>query len=112
METLMLRLIQLSAELVGKIDSCELEDMEEYMKERDQIFAELQQCTPTVEQAAALRPLTQRILESDTVITGRMTELYNEASDEIDKINKGKRSKTMYQSAYAGEDSLFFDTKQ
>lgn len=112
MEMLMQRLIQQSSKLNERIYICELEDIEVYMQERDVIFAELQQLNPSPDQVAALRPLVLRIAELDTVITGRMTELRNEASQEIDKINRGKRSKSMYESGSYGADSLFFDTKR
>ncbi|MGM0884181.1 MAG: hypothetical protein ACQEXQ_24475 [Bacillota bacterium] len=82
------------------------------MQERDVIFADLQRLTPPLDQVAAFRPHILHIAELDTVITGRMTELRNEANDEINKINRGKRSKSMYEAASYGDDSLFFDTKR
>ncbi|RCW44808.1 hypothetical protein [Paenibacillus prosopidis] len=112
METLLLRLIQLSSKLIERIDSCKLEDIEVYMQERDIVFAELQQLIPAPDQVAAFRFEISRITEMDTIITGRMTVLRNEANHEIDKINRGKRSKSMYESASYVDDSLFFDTKR
>lgn len=112
METLLKHIIQLSSELTSRIDSCNLEDLDVYMQERDLIFTELQQYTPTPDQATAYRSHFERIIEMDNVIIGRMTVLRNEANHEIVKINKVKRSKTMYESVSHGEDSLFFDTKR
>lgn len=112
MEALLKQLNQLSSDLIAQMESCELEDMEIYMQQRDIIFAKLQSFNPSPDQAAAFRPQVLHIAELDTVITGRMTELRKEATKEIDKINRGKRSKSMYESGSYGADSLFFDTKR
>lgn len=112
MEALLKQLTQLSSNLIERLDSCELEDIEIYMQERDVIFADLQRIAQPHEQVTAFRPHILRIAELDTVITGRMTELRDEANDEINKINRGKRSKSIYESTSYGDDSLFFDTKR
>lgn len=112
MEALLNKLIQLSSNLVGQIGSCELEELDVYMEEREKLFDELHQFTPGSDQVAAYRPLVELIEKQDAVITGRMTVLRNEANHEIDKINRGKRSKSMYESSSFGDDSLFFDTKR
>ncbi|NIK79335.1 hypothetical protein FHS15_004495 [Paenibacillus castaneae] len=82
------------------------------MQERDDLFTELEKVTLTPDQVAACRPIVLHIMELDNVITGRMTKLRNEANIEIEKINRGKRSKSMYESGAYGDDSLFFDTKR
>lgn len=112
METLIQRLIQLSSELVQRMNECELEEIEAYMEARDIIFAELQQNVPAAEEIVALRNQVERILEMDTVITGRMTVLLTEANREISKINKGRRTKSIYETGFYGDDSVFFDTKR
>ena len=112
MEALLKQLIHLSSSLMERLSGCGIEDIETYKQERDLIFAELQQLNPSPDQAAALRPQVLRIAEMDTVITGRMTELRDEAKREMDKINRGKRSKSMYESGSYGDESLFFDTKR
>ena len=112
METLLKRLNQLSSELVDRIASCELEDMDAYMEERELLFNELQQRASGTNMTADIRVLLEQIHQHDSVITGRMMELRNAANVEIDKINKGKRSRVTYDSGVYGDDSLFFDTKR
>jgi len=87
-EALLKQLIHLSSSLMERLSGCGIEDIETYKQERDLIFAELQQLNPSPDQAAALRPQVLRIAEMDTVITGRMTELRDEAKREMDKINR------------------------
>ncbi|MDQ6422497.1 hypothetical protein RB620_23990 [Paenibacillus sp. LHD-117] len=82
------------------------------MEMRNLLFDELQQMKPTHEQRATLKPLVDHIQIQDHVIVSRMVQLYEDANVELNKINRGKRSKTMYESAAYGEDSLFFDAKR
>lgn len=46
MEALLKQLTHLSSNLMERLSSCGLEDIETYMLERDLIFAELQQLNP------------------------------------------------------------------
>jgi hypothetical protein len=94
------------------MDSCVLEDLEAYMEKRDLLFAQLQEFVPSPKQVTAFRPFVVQIREQDAIIAGKMTELRNEANREIVKLNKGKRTKSMYESPSYGDDSLFFDTKR
>jgi hypothetical protein len=112
MELLLQRLIQLSSDLIKQLEKCKLEDIEAYMEERNLLFADLQQLSLTPDQAVGFHLLGEQIQKQDSVIIGRMTELRVEADQEIDKLNKGKRSKSMYESASYGDDSLFFDKKK
>ena len=112
MEALLKQLNQLSSDLVGRIASCELEDMDAYMEERDLLFAELQQLASGSLHTSETRSLVEHIQQQDSIITGRMLELRGEANAEIDKLNKGKRTRSMYDSGAYGDDSLFFDTKR
>ncbi|MBD2868419.1 hypothetical protein [Paenibacillus arenilitoris] len=112
METLLQRLNQLSSELVSNLRGSVLEEIDAYMEERDRIFAELERLgPPSSSQVAEHRQQVERLFAMDRIIIGRMTELRDEANREIDKLNKGKRSKMLYESSY-GDDSLFFDRKR
>ncbi|WP_141506454.1 hypothetical protein [Paenibacillus luteus] len=112
METLLNKLNQLSYNLIERLGNCEMEELVLYMEERDELFAKLQQTTPDRTQVSAFRPLVELILKQDVVIMGRMMELRNNANQEIEKINIGKRSKSMYDTGSYGDESMFFDTKR
>lgn len=112
METLLNKLNQLSSNLIERLDSCEMEELVLYMEERDNLFAKLQETPPDREQVTTFRPLVEIILKQDVVIMGRMMVLRNNANLEIEKINIGKRSKSMYDSNSYGDESMFFDTKR
>lgn len=82
------------------------------MEERDHIFTELNQVLSVSEQTSSFRSQVERIIEMDTVIIGRMTVKLAEINIEIDKITKGRRTKTLYDSGSYGDGSLFFDAKR
>jgi hypothetical protein len=92
-----------------RLSSCGLEDIETYIQERDLIFAELQQFNPAPDQAAALHPQVLHITEMDTVITGRMTELRDEAKREMDKINRENVPSRCMSQAHIGM-KVYFST--
>lgn len=106
------RLVQLSSELVWRLDGCGLEEIEAYMEERGRIFTELKQLVPDSASADQNRGLAVSMIEMDRIITGRMTQLSEEANRELNKLGRSKRTKAMYDSSPYGEDSLFFDTKR
>ncbi|WP_020619544.1 flagellar protein FliT [Paenibacillus daejeonensis] len=113
MEATILLLTQLSSNLVSRLASVELEEMAEYMRERDAIFIQLQQMRPTPSEAAELRPAVDRILAMDALIVARMNLLRGEAKAEMDKLANGRTAKTTYEDAYAmDQESYFFDTKR
>lgn len=115
MELLIKRLNQLSSDLRERITSCELEDMDAYMAERELLFTELQQLAAAsggIYVTPEIRQMLQQLEQHDSIIIGRMVELRNAANVEIDKINKGKRSKLTYESGSYGDDSLFLDAKR
>jgi len=110
--TLLNNLILLSSDFLERIEQCDLDDFEAYMGERDQLFADLQKLQPDRTQAATYRPLIDLITQQDAVIVGRMTAMRNEASEEIENLSRGKRSKVVYDSGPYSEDSRFFDRKR
>ena len=112
METLLKQLNQLSSNIIERLASCELEDIESYMEERDALFAELQQHASQASPSAELRSLIASIQQQDKVITGRMTELRDEANAELDKLNKSKRTRSVYDSDTYNNDGMFFDTRR
>lgn len=112
MEALLRQIIQLSSSIIEQVDKIDLESLEAYMQQRDQLFGELQKLAPTSEQVLLLRPLAAQIQEQDHSIVNQMVELRSKANNEMDKLNRGKLSKSAYDSSPYGEDSLFFDAKR
>ncbi|MBH5320627.1 flagellar protein FliT [Paenibacillus sp. GSMTC-2017] len=112
METYLNQIIQLSSNLLEKIESSDLETFEAYTEQRDELFAKLQELTPTKEQVEKLQPLVRQIQSQDTIIVSRMTQLQQEASDELNKLKVSQRSRSMYESSVGNDDSMFFDLKR
>jgi hypothetical protein len=112
MEALLQRLIQLSSNLVERLDNADLEQFDEYMRQREELFKELEQMEAPVEKMAVLRLEADKIISSESVIIARMVTLRDEARQQWDKIQQGRRSQAKYDSAYGGGDSLFFDAKR
>ncbi|MGO4110614.1 hypothetical protein [Paenibacillus sp. YAF4_2] len=112
MEALLQRLIQLSSNLVERLDNADLEQFDEYMRQREELFKELEHMEAPVEQLAVLRLEADKIISSESVIIARMISLRDEAKQQWEKIQQGRRSQAKYDSAYGGGDSLFFDAKR
>lgn len=113
MEATIRLLTQLSSELIERLEKAELEEVSDYMRERDAIFLQLQQMRPSPAQAAELRPAVERILTMDAEIVGRMMQLRAEARNELDKVSNGRTAKNTYEDSYGYEqESFFFDTKR
>ncbi|CAM3349843.1 hypothetical protein PALU110988_17915 [Paenibacillus lupini] len=112
MEALLQRLIQLSSNLVERLDNADLEQFDEYMRQREELFKELEQMEAPVEKLAVLRLEADKIISIESVIIARMVTLRDEARQQWDKIQQGRRSQAKYDSAYGGGDSLFFDAKR
>jgi hypothetical protein len=98
--------------LVERLDNADLEQFDEYMRQREELFKELEQMEAPVEQLAVLRLEADKIISSESVIIARMISLRDEAKQQWDKIQQGRRSQAKYDSAYGGGDSLFFDAKR
>lgn len=86
--------------------------MDAYMEEREAVFSKLQQLAPKRPPSAEARLLLEQIRQQDHVIIGRMTVLRDQANAEIDRINKGKRTRSVYEADTYNADSLFFDAKR
>ncbi|MCK9858069.1 MULTISPECIES: hypothetical protein [Paenibacillus] len=112
MEALLQRLILLSSNLVERLDSADLEQFDEYMRQREELFLELEQLVVPAEQMAVLRLEADRLISIESVIVARMVTLRDEARQQWDKIQQGRRSQARYDSAYGGGDSLFFDARR
>lgn len=106
------RLDQLSSELVQQLENCEMEQFDIWMEKRQCIFDELMKHTSLHSLTDQERLLAGRIQEMDKLIVARMKQLSDEARLELDKLNRAKRSKSMYDTVSYGDDSLFFDRKQ
>lgn len=112
MEAILSSINQLSANLVAELEQSDLKTIEAYMEQRDRLFVELQEHVPTPEEKRQLQPLVKQLQKQDALILQRLAHLRNEAKQELNKLNLGKRSKSMYESASYSDDSLFFDTKR
>ncbi|MFS0725892.1 flagellar protein FliT [Paenibacillus sp. 1P07SE] len=113
MEATILLLTQLSSNLVSRLASVGMDEMTDYMRERDAIFVQLQQMRPTPAEAAELRPAVEQILAMDALIVTRMHVLRSEAQAEMDKLSNGRTAKSTYEDSYAADqESFFFDTKR
>ncbi|MFC4102029.1 hypothetical protein [Paenibacillus xanthanilyticus] len=110
MEQPIVRLKRLSAELVSRLGECELEDFDQYMTEREEIFENLMQGQLKPEEHEDAK----RILELDKQIIIRMLQLKNEAAEELEKVQQGQRSRNLYDSSYGAhqDESLFFDRRR
>ncbi|GLX70894.1 hypothetical protein [Paenibacillus glycanilyticus] len=112
MEALLQRLIQLSSNLVERLDNADLEQIDNYMQQREELFRELEQLVVPAEQMAVLRQEADRLISIESVIVARMVTLRDEAKQQWEKIQQGRRSQARYDSAYGGGDSLFFDARR
>ncbi|MCU6708435.1 hypothetical protein M6D81_06870 [Paenibacillus sp. J5C_2022] len=112
MEAVLKHINQLSSNLIGQLEQCDLESIEQYMEQRDELFTQLQKHEGIPAQNEAMKLLAAQIQKQDALIVQRMIRLRDEANREMVKLNQGKQTKSAYEAAPYGDDSFFFDTKR
>ncbi|RXZ83494.1 hypothetical protein EBB07_06720 [Paenibacillaceae bacterium] len=112
MEATLHQLEQLSYSLVERLAFTELDQLNDYMRERDALFIALQQMTVTPAQKQAHQSTVKRILQMDEVIVGRMKELRAAAELEINKLSNGRVVKNIYEPDAYEQESYFFDQRK
>jgi hypothetical protein len=112
MEHHILQLRNLSSDLIERLAECRFEEIEAYMGARNMIFEEMAQLVVDRTVNERLTAEVKLVLEMDHKISTRMQQLYSELGVELDKIQSGKRSKTIYDNLNNDPgESYFFDSK-
>lgn len=112
MEKLLQQLSNLSSDLIAQLDSCTVDEIEEYMEQREQIYVELRAMVDKgVETTDEVSALAYTLRSQDATIVARLKELRREAAVELGRINQGKRSRQAYDTSAGSDDGLFFDTR-
>jgi hypothetical protein len=112
MERQISRLRELSSDLLARLDQSGFDDIEAFMEQRNAVFSEMiatrTQQGVDLEAAAEVRNL----LEMDRVIMERMQTIHRQLGEEIQKIQAGKKSKSLYEKYNATYEGDFFDSKR
>jgi hypothetical protein len=113
MEQHILRIRQLSSDLMERLDECGFEEIDAYMKERTSLFEEMVLLQGEMPFRGEHAIEAGRVLEMDRRIVERMRVVQIQLGAEADKLQSGKKSKSVYESPknYSLE-SYFFDSKR
>lgn len=115
MDQLIQRILQLSSEFAEQPERYEFEEIEQYMKERNELFLQFRRefAQQAQEPTTTQRALVKQVLELDAVCIARMRQVHERLGEEVDKFQAGKKSREAYDTPYSyGQDSHFFDSKR
>jgi hypothetical protein len=113
MEQHILRIRQLSSDLMERLDECGFEEIDAYMKERTTLFEEMVLLQAELPFRDELALEARRVLEMDRRIVERMRVVQIQLGAEVDKLQSGKKSKSVYESPNNhSQESYFFDSKR
>ncbi|NDI36511.1 flagellar protein FliT [Chengkuizengella sediminis] len=111
MDKLIPQLEELTKQTFEQLNSMSYEQLEQFVQNREKIINQIKNIKITDEHKQKYQQMIQNITKYDKQILEKMKKLKNEASQELHKIQSGKKQKTAYQNAYTA-DSVFFDRKK
>ncbi|WP_284643294.1 flagellar protein FliT [Paenibacillus silviterrae] len=111
MDDLITQLETMTKGLVERISLAEMEDMEEFVTQRDFLISRIVSIQLPLEERAVYFERINMISGFDSLILSRMNQLKVEAQAGLQKVNLGKVQRGAYEVAYT-PDSIFFDRKK
>jgi cytoplasmic iron level regulating protein YaaA (DUF328/UPF0246 family) len=111
MDDLVLKLKQLTDQLVETLDNATYEEIDEFVQQREEIMTEFQTRKFSSSELDNNRETMKQILQHDQIILERMKALKDEATQSINKISSGKAQKNAYDKFYS-MDGVYFDKKK
>jgi hypothetical protein len=112
MDNLLRQLETLSTALLNDFQGITFEDLTDYMTEREDIFASLEQIKTDPNDKIKYKDLINRILSFDPIIVAKMEQLKDEAKKELNKVSSGRIQKNAYDGQVQSTDGIFFDQKK
>jgi hypothetical protein len=107
----LLRLEQLSDRIVSRLDQVTVEELVEFVEQRDRLISELKLDAADEAAKAAARPIAERILRHDPVILEKLRALKDEAASAIGEISARRKQRQAYMAMYT-PDGLYVDKKK
>lgn len=111
MDELILRLESLTEALMNELETVDVDRVERFVDEREQIVRSIMEITLTPEMKALYAARVQRILSLDGVINNKLQELKQDSESSLQKLRDRRVQKNKYESVYVSE-SVFFDQKK
>ncbi|MFS1514790.1 flagellar protein FliT [Chengkuizengella sp. SCS-71B] len=111
MDSLISQLESLTKQTYDQLSSMNYEQLAQFVQKREEIINQIKNIKITDEHIQKYQKLIQNITQYDQQILEKMKRLKDEASQELHKIQSGKKQKTAYQNTYTA-DSVFFDRKK
>lgn len=88
------------------------DDVEEYMKQRNDWFARCQQYEVGPEQREQLKPVVVRLLGQDEQLLQKLHQLRDEASSALSALSAKRKQQDTYALTDPGDVPLFFDRRR
>ncbi|CAG7656154.1 flagellar protein FliT [Paenibacillus allorhizosphaerae] len=111
LDDLISRLEFLTGEIMERLSVAAMEDVEEFVLQRDALIEQIVSVRRTPEERASFKDRVEVTLRWDDLIVGRMNKLKEEAQDGLKKMSLGKVQRGAYEIDYT-PDSVFFDRKK
>ncbi|MDP5275891.1 flagellar protein FliT [Chengkuizengella axinellae] len=111
MDSLIPQLESLTKQTYDQLKSITYKELEQFVNKRESIINQMKNSGITDEQKQLFQQTIVNITRYDKEILMKMKQLKDEASQELNKIQSGRKQKSAYQNAYTA-DSVFFDKKK
>lgn len=113
MDKLITELEELTRQGLLDLSSMDYEQVDEFMDQRNLIVDEMLKMVPSLREKIIYRGRIKAVLSHDQAFIARMTELKDEASLQLTKLDKGRTQRNAYDmdSAY-DVGSVLFDKKK
>ncbi|GAA3412773.1 hypothetical protein GCM10020370_66320 [Paenibacillus hodogayensis] len=107
----MKRLEVLTSQTVSNLHLLNEEQLAAFVEEREQLIDSIKSLQPTAEQSAVFSERVKAILQYDSVLVQRMTEVQLQGQAEMNRIQNAKKQKMLYDSEYS-MGSVMFDKRK
>ncbi|AFH59233.1 flagellar protein FliT [Paenibacillus caseinilyticus] len=102
----------LTAGMASRLPEAEYEELEQFVREREEIILSIRRGLHTNPEAASLyAERVQQVLRQDEAIMECMEALRSEAAGQLQKVDTARTQRGAYDKAYT-PDSLFFDKRK
>ncbi|MFC3772833.1 hypothetical protein [Paenibacillus sp. GCM10012303] len=111
MDSLIGKLEIITEQLLGSLQFAKQEELEDFIEQRQALIKQLMELTITPDQASLHRNRVTALLEKDSIITARISEIQVENQSGITRMNLAKKQKATYEADYV-MDPFMFDKKK
>jgi len=102
---------ELTHQLMGRLNQVSYEELSNFVEQRQSLVDEISRMSEAIPLTAAEKQQLQAILQSDSVILGRMGILKSEAGDWLQQRGQAKIQRNVYEAAYT-PDSILMDKRK